>query len=110
MQYRIVQERLERFLASRALSRFVSASLLAVSIVGIGCAGSSQVVLVPDPPPVLSDMGLIQFDAMSANGCLATGDPIAEYLHETEDYFDYIDTLRGEEPVVPDSPWWRFWD
>ena len=110
------QGKLEKCRANRASMRFGTMSLLAVSVVAIGCAGRSQVILVPDPPPVMSDMALVQLDVLKAvpvgadRGCLATGDPLAEYLHETEDYFDYVDTLRGEGPEVSDAPWWMFWD
>ena len=107
---KIERVRRERLRVSRVFRGYVLAGMIAVNAAVLGCAHETLVLVRPDPPPVPSDMALVQLDAMAENGCLATGDAMVEYLAEVEDYFDYLSVLRGDEPEVPDSPWWMFWD
>ena len=84
--------------------------IVSVSVVALGCAPKTQVILKPDPYPVASDMALVQWDDLTSNGCLETGDPFVEYVAEVAIYNEYLDVLRGEvTSVEPPPPWWKFW-
>lgn len=60
---------------------------------------SSRCVDPADPEiPNLSDADEISIWLASAPPCLEDGDPLIRYLHAVQDYADYIEALRGEDP------------